>query len=223
MVEEWEPSNELQDLKPLGLSEFSIQDYSPSNVISCLFLHLAFVDWHVTLERMNAKIDDNNNNKKARVKRFSEEEFLIALGLLIGSIEYGTRGKDLWVTSSHKDGYKDGEDEKWESLITHPNFDQHMRSYRFRDFHKFFPLVFVDESKKDSDPWYCFSSAVNEFNELRSKRVNGHAWKTADESMSAYRPRTTKLGGLPNISFVLRKPEPLGRFSPFLLLAFHNL
>ncbi len=28
--------------------------------------------------------------------------------------------------------------------------------------------------------------------------------------MSAWRPRTTALGGLPNISFVVRKPEPLG-------------
>ena len=28
--------------------------------------------------------------------------------------------------------------------------------------------------------------------------------------MSAYRPCTTKLGRLPNISYILRKPEPLG-------------
>ncbi len=28
--------------------------------------------------------------------------------------------------------------------------------------------------------------------------------------MSSWRPRTTKLGGLPNISHVPRKPEPLG-------------
>jgi hypothetical protein len=31
-----------------------------------------------------------------------------------------------------------------------------------------------------------------------------------DESMSSFRPCTTKLGGLPNISFILRKPEPIG-------------
>jgi hypothetical protein len=30
--------------------------------------------------------------------------------------------------------------------------------------------------------------------------------------MSAWRPRTTALGGLPNISFIARKPEPLGKF-----------
>ena len=33
---------------------------------------------------------------------------------------------------------------------------------------------------------------------------------TLDESMSAYRPQTTKTGNLPNISFILRKPENLG-------------
>jgi hypothetical protein len=82
------------------------------------------------------------------VKRFSEEEFLIVLGLFIGSVEYGTRGKEFWVSSSHKDGYREGEDEKWESLIAHPNFDQQVRSYHFRDFRKFFPLAFVDKSKK---------------------------------------------------------------------------
>ncbi len=50
VIEEWEPSNELQDLKPLGLTEFSVHDYLPLTVISNLFLHLAFIDWCVTLE-----------------------------------------------------------------------------------------------------------------------------------------------------------------------------
>ena len=30
------------------------------------------------------------------------------------------------------------------------------------------------------------------------------------ESMSAFVPQTTKTGGLPNLSFIARKPEPLG-------------
>ena len=195
VVEEWEPQSELQDLKAHGLIDFPAHQNSQSEILAQLFLHLAFVDWRVTLQKMNAAIDNNNTAKNGRVKRFKEDEFLIALGLLIGSIEYGTRGKDLWVTSSHKEGSTEGDIERWDSFICHPNFDQHMRAYRFSDFRKFFPLAYVDESKKDSDAWYCFSAAVDEFNELRSKRVHGHAWKTADESMSAFRPRTTKLGG----------------------------
>ena len=33
--------------------------------------------------------------------------------------------------------------------------------------------------------------------------------KVLDESMSSQRPRTTTTGGMPNTSFILRKPEPL--------------
>jgi hypothetical protein len=90
--------------------------------------------------------------------------------------------------SSHKEGSIDGDIERWDSFICHPNVDQYMRAYRFRDFRKFLLLAYVDESKKDSDAWYCFSAAVDEFNELRAKRVHGHALKTADESISAFRP-----------------------------------
>ena len=34
--------------------------------------------------------------------------------------------------------------------------------------------------------------------------------KVLDESMSALVPRTTATGGLPTISYIRRKPEPLG-------------
>jgi hypothetical protein len=62
---------------------------------------------------MNVAINDNDMKKKGRVKHLKKEEFLVTLGLLIGSVEYGSRGKELWVTSSHKDGAIDAEVEKW--------------------------------------------------------------------------------------------------------------
>jgi hypothetical protein len=52
--------------------------------------------------------------------------------------------------------------------------------------------------------------AIDEFNSLQRKFVRALKWEVADESMSAWSPRTTALGGLPNISFVVQKPEPLG-------------
>jgi hypothetical protein len=45
----------------------------------------------------------------------------------------------------------------------------------------------------------------------------------ADESMSAWVPRTSKTGGLPNISFIKRKPEPLGKFILPLLIVVYLL
>jgi hypothetical protein len=51
---------------------------------------------------------------------------------------------------------------------------------------------------------------VDGFNTNRHDWVAASARKTLDESMSAFRPRTSKTGGLPHLSFILRKPEPLG-------------
>ena len=56
-----------------------------------------------------------------------------------------------------------------------------------------------------------FSSAIDEFNELRKNLLFDSRWISADETMCTWRPRKTALGGLPNISFIIRKPEPLGK------------
>ena len=69
----------------------------------------------------------------------------------------------------------------------------------------------MDEQLKDEDdPWWKFAGAVAEFNQHRWDIVKASSWKMSDESMSACHPQTTKLGHLPNISFILMKPEPLG-------------
>jgi hypothetical protein len=51
---------------------------------------------------------------------------------------------------------------------------------------------------------------VTAFNDNRRRTVAASSTKVFDESMSAYRPQTTKTGGLPHISFIMRKPEDLG-------------
>ena len=51
---------------------------------------------------------------------------------------------------------------------------------------------------------------IDRFNEKRKQEITFSIWDILDESMSAYVPKKTKLGGLPNISFIQRKPEPLG-------------
>jgi hypothetical protein len=49
-------------------------------------------------------------------------------------------------------------------------------------------------------------------NENRTKRVRAGVTKTADETMSGFRPRTTKYGipPIPHISLISRKPVDLG-------------
>jgi hypothetical protein len=88
-------------------------------------------------------------------------------------------------------------------------------SYRFSELRMAFPFAFYDfEAKDNGDPWHPVGLLVDGYNKNRFKKIAASVLKVLDESMSAFRPRTTKkgsyLGGLPHISFILRKPEPLG-------------
>lgn len=70
--------------------------------------------------------------------------------------------------------------------------------------------MYEQPQKKGTDPWWKFGSAVEEFNELRKTLIHPSNHVCLDELMSAWCPKTSKLGGLPNISFIKRKPQPLG-------------
>jgi hypothetical protein len=73
----------------------------------------------------------------------------------------------------------------------------------------------VDEETIQMDPWYQFSGAVDEFSLIHQKRVARSYWISANEPISAWKPRTTDKRGLPNISFIVQKPKTLGtKLSP---------
>jgi hypothetical protein len=79
----------------------------------------------------------------------------------------------------------------------------------------FFQFAFYDfEAKDRQDGWHPVGLLIDGFNQNRVKNIAGSILKVLDESMSAFQPQTTKkgsyLGGLPHISFILRKPKPLG-------------
>ncbi len=141
---------------------------------------------------------------------YSELEFLICIGLLVGAPEYGVKGTSLWQNDNGKKI-----DSNWLSTMPHPNFDRYIPEYHFRHFREFLPLIYQDNSVKDTDPWWQFSGAVKEFNNNWLLLVKGAKVKAVDESMCAYHPQTTSTGGLPNRSFIKRKPEPLGTFTFF--------
>lgn len=48
------------------------------------------------------------------------------------------------------------------------------------------------------------------FNEIQKENINSSNHICLDELMGAWQPQTTKTGNLPNITFILRKPEALG-------------
>lgn len=215
VVEKYEPPDEdlLEDYKSaddFGFIDFCSSKYSlkfkKSEVLLEFFLQLSFIDWKEKVKKMNDAIA----SASCKCKKFSDEEFLIGLALMIGSSEFSQKGVELF---SSKDQVCNDDDEEdfWRSISPSPQFEQYMPFSRFKDFRRFLPEIHADSTKKEDDPWYQFSEAVEEFNFIRRTRVQSSSWICADETMSAWRPRTTPLGGLPNISFVVRKPEPLGK------------
>ena len=83
-----------------------------------------------------------------------------------------------------------------------------MKKYRLRQLLKFIPHAFHGDNPKD--PWNPVKALVEGFNSNRSQKVVASYVKVLDEMMSGWAPDTTRWGGLPFLSFVLRKPVPLG-------------
>jgi hypothetical protein len=200
-----------------GLKGFNVGNFRKGKILVHMFLELSFLDWKLKVDKMNAAVEAS----KAKCKRFSCEEFLIGLGLIIGASEFSQKGVDLF-------GVKKGEEEDdddlevWPSISPNPQFEQYMAFSCFKDFRRFLPSIYANESQKETDDWWEFAGAVDEFNIIRRTKLTCSEWISVDETMCAWRPRTTALGGLPNISFIVRKPEPLGKLMKLVIL-FYDL
>jgi hypothetical protein len=56
----------------------------------------------------------------------------------------------------HKKDVDDNDDDdshQWPSISPNPQFEQFIALSYFKDFRRFLPRIFADESKKESDPW----------------------------------------------------------------------
>jgi hypothetical protein len=90
------------------------------------------------------------------------------------------------------------------------HFDGFIPRNRFDLLKKTVPFAFADLATKLKDVWYMVTPVVKGFNENRRRTTRAGRVLTMDELMAAFRPRTSKRGGLPHLSFIMRKPKPLG-------------
>jgi hypothetical protein len=165
-------------------------------------------DWQQQLRNLNSKIAADNTNCSRQknykaVNLVSEREWWVFIGVLISAGPQGRGGTKLW--QRHADPY---------SVVAPINYGPSglniMAEYRFEQIKAAFPWSFQEKTKEETDPWHMILLFVDGFNKNRHDWVAASVRKTLNESMSAFRPRTSKTGGWPNISFILRKPEPLG-------------
>ena len=118
--------------------------------------------------------------------------------VIAGTLEVEHGIENLWSSTSN--GFKQPS-----------NFGQYIPLNYFRAFVLGFPHLWSPEVYWYSDhmPWESFLLFVEAFNQKRRELLST-VYLLMDESMSAWRPKTSQFGGLPNLTFEPRKPKPLG-------------
>ena len=95
----------------------------------------------------------------------------------------------------------------------YPNFGRYMKKNEFKAFQSAAAFCFAEKKywyiDKRDRPWDIFLPCLQNYNERRQQLIKT-ILLMLDESMSGWRPKTSKLGGLPNYTFEPRKPVPLG-------------
>lgn len=100
-----------------------------------------------------------------------------------------------------------------ESLKPHANFRQFIPKNYFKTFKHAFLYLRSDKKywimEKKDVPWDMILGFIGNYNKVCRNLVQV-IYLVLDELMSAWKPKTSKTGGLPNITFKLHKPKDLG-------------
>jgi hypothetical protein len=128
------------------LKDFALEDYKRSDVLVNMFLQISYLDWKSKVAKMNLEVEAS----KMQCKKFTLEEFLIGLGLLIRVSEFSQKGVDLF-------GGKKGDEDKdnfddWPFISPSPAFEKYMAFSQLKDFCRFFPAIYAERAKKK---WMC--------------------------------------------------------------------
>jgi hypothetical protein len=150
-------------------------------------------DMDVDLHRLNSQAA----LRKTYWKPVCKQEWVTFWGLVIGARQFHVRGKDLWETQAG-------------GLQPAPDFGRFMTFSRFSLIREMVKWSKANVDAQPTDPWCMFWAMTADFNATRATNVNMQLVQVLDESMCNWQPRKDKLGGLPNISYVQRKPRPLG-------------
>lgn len=135
--------------------------------------------------------------KRKGFKLVTPREWLVFWGLVVGSAQYHARGWELGERSFPRNQRP----AKLFFVIMH---------WRIQEIRRLLSYSKADMSRVVTYPWAWFRPVVDDFNAKRREVMQRGLILVLDESMSANRPCKDKTGGLPNLSFIARKPKPLG-------------
>jgi hypothetical protein len=150
--------------------------------------------------RVNVGITEKNHMKRfslGKIKPFSVSELIVGLALMIGGGAAGGNGCMIWRFEC-----KRREKVFRKSILRIPDFKEFgMPYWQFEQFRKFSPAMWEKKEMEGIDEWWQGISMTYEFNKRRKKVISASREKTADESMCAIGPCTTKLGGWPRTTW----------------------
>ena len=118
------------------------------------------------------------------------------IALIFGGAQF-KEGTDLWST-------------KRMGMLPAPDFGRQLSNDRFRRVLRYWARGLpVERDKLKSNPWAQIDPWVKGFNEARKREIKPGSCVTPDESMYEWKGKSG-FGGLPHMSLIIRKPEPLG-------------
>ena len=141
--------------------------------------------------------------RQKQIKYVNDHEWWVFWGIIISACPQGKGGHFLFK----KSGFR--------KLTKHINFGHEegglniMSWSRFKDIKSMIHFAFYDRSCPE-DSYHPVKKLIDGYNDNRKKKIAAAIITVFDESMCAYQPRTTKTGVWPNLSFIFRKPKPLG-------------
>lgn len=175
-----------------------------------LFFKHGFPDITDISDQFNAYLDRFQPNAKKRKVRLTDDDVKLCLLLVLAATEEAEVGVEN-LFSSEKLGRHDP-----------PDFQRYVQKNTFKAFLSALPFVWTEPeawgrlSTFGKGTWEDFQPVLDHFNQHRFRVGDDELWKVwevcVDESMSGWRPKSTKTGGLPHLTAEPRKPVPLGTF-----------
>ena len=164
-----------------------------------VYMHLYPGEEVVHLEKVNDFAREKDpNHKPHTLGEWRGFQAILFMGPL-----HKESGRALWNTGTMSQ-------RKRRTTRPAPDFGRFMRLRRFESLKSHATAAVADKSLMATDDWWPIRAGIEDFVANRKRTVLKSAGLVPDESMSAMKVRSTKTGKWPHITFVKRKPKPLG-------------
>ena len=165
--------------------------------------HVSKGSWRQQLNKLNQAIDERNEGRlrSRHLRSVSEFEWWAFWGIIIGASPCHKGGIQLFDDAPAYRKFSPSVN------VSKGGMDV-MSKTRFFDIKEIVHRAF--EGENSGNPWNKIQPLIDGFNENRHQTVATSSTVTLDEIMSPFQPRTTQSSTLPHLSYIQRKPKPLG-------------